>query len=649
MLQAFARLGALAALSMLSFATPVHAEDWQPIVAEDLQMKREPKAPNAAAINLYRQVDRNDSESEESVYSRIKILTEEGRKHANVELAYVRGSTSIRWLQARVIQPDGSIAEFDGTVYDKPLVKARGVRMMAKSFTLPNVRIGSIIEYRYRRTMPRGWVFDSRWILSDDLYTRHARFSLRPASGLVLRWSWPLGLPPGTREPEEERGVIRLETREVPAFVTEEYMPPENVMKFRVDFVYDTVESGQKDADAYWKAFSKRSNRSLQNFISAGRLLEQEVARVVQPGDSAETKARKLYAHAQKIRNLSFEREATEQEVKREKLDEIHSAKDVLKHGYAGADEITWYFYGLLKAAKLDASMTLISTRDDTFFDPRLMNSGQLNTCVVLLVLGSEGVFLDPGTPHMPFAFLPWNETAVKGLRLGRDEVEWVTTSLPSAAESRVERKVAVKLTPAGSLEGKVTVTYTGLEAAWRRLNQRHEDDTERREYLENDIKYDVPVGVELKLLNAPDWTGPDSDLVAEFDFRVPGWAVSAGNRSLLPIGLFSGTEKRAFEHSARVHPVYFSFPYRHTDEVRIELPAGWQVGSVPAARDSDIKVASYHSSAQASGGALVTRREFVMHTILIQQKYYSQVRDFYQAVRAGDEDQLVVTRGVAR
>ncbi len=649
MLQAFARLGALAALLFFTSVIPVRADDWQPVTPDELQMKREPKAPNAAAIYLYRQVDRNDYNSYENIYSRIKILTDEGRKHANVEIPYVKGASSVTSLEARVIQADGSIAEFDGTVYDKPLIKARGVKMMAKSFTLPNVVIGSIVEYRYRRTMPVGWAFDSRWLLSDDLFTRRAVFSLRPAAGLLLRWSWPLGLPTGTAAPVRERnGVIRMATQDVPAFVTEEYMPPEDVMKFRVEFVYEGEASDQRDPESYWKQFAKRSSRSLKNFVdSSGRVLEEEVARLVQPGDSAEDKARKLYARAQQIRNLSFERQATEQETQREKRSENHTAKDVLKHGYADADEVTWLLYGLLRAAKLDASLVLVSTRDDNFFDPQMMNSGQLNTCVVFVVMDKDAVFLDPGTPFMPFGFLPWSETAVKGMRLVGDGLQWVTTSLPGSDESRVERKVAMKLSTSGTLEGKVTVTYSGLEAAWRRINQRNEDATDRRKFLENDIEGDVPVGVDVKLVNEPDWNGSEANLVAEFDLRVQGWAVSAGNRALVPVGLFSGAEKRTFEHSARVHPLYFTFPYKHTDEVTLELPAGWQVSSVPKDRTADIKVAVYNSTAKASGEALILKREFVMNTVLIQQKYYSQVRDFYQAVRAGDEDQVVVTRGV--
>jgi hypothetical protein len=646
MLQGFARLGALAASLALALTSLAHAADWQPVTPAELQMKDEPKAPKAAAIYLYRQVDRDDANSDESIYSRIKILTEEGREYANVQIPYLQYTNTIRGLQARVIHPDGRIVEFDGTVYEKPLIKARGVRMMSKSFTLPAVEIGSIIEYRYRMSMPMGWAFNSRWLLSDDLFTRRAVFSLRPADGLLLRWSWPMGLPPDTAPPAKERGLIRLETHDVPAFVTEEYMPPEDAMKYRVQFIYEGEGSNQREEAAYWKAFGKRLNTQVQRFSKPSHALEQEVARLVQAGDPKEVKVRKLYARAQQVRNLSFEREVTEQETARAKLADNDDADDVLEHGYASAEHVTWFFYALLRAAKLDASLVLVSTRDDTFFDPRLMNARELNTCVVLVPLDDSQVFLDPGMPHMAFAYLPWSETAVRGMRLADDGGQWVNTTLPGPTESRVLRKVAVKLARNGTLEGKVTVTYSGLEASWRRISERNEDATERRKFLEQDIEADVPVGVDVKLTNSPDWAGSDAPLVAEFDFHVSGWAAAAGNRSLLPVALFGGSDRHTFEHSARVHPLYFRFPYQHTDEVAIELPPGWQVGTLPKTRSVDIKVASYSSTAQQAAGTLTLKRELALNAILINQKFYEQVRDFYQAVRAGDEDQIVITPG---
>ena len=189
-------------------------------------------------------------------------------------------------------------------------------------------------------------------------------------------------------------------------------------------------------------------------------------------------------------------------------------------------------------------------------------------------------------------------------------------------------------------------MTYTGLEASWRRITERNEDATDRRKFLEQDLEAGIPTGIDVKLTNTPDWTGSETPLVAEFELRVPGWAAAAGNRSLMPVGLFGGSEKHMFEHSARVHPLYFTFPYQHTDEVAIELPPGWQVSSVPKARTADIGVATYNSSAQITGSTLTIKRELALKTILVQQKFYAQVRDFYQAVRAGDEDQIVITPG---
>ncbi|HET7811472.1 MAG TPA: DUF3857 domain-containing protein [Steroidobacteraceae bacterium] len=647
MVQGIARL---APLLLLILAIPARAEQpWEPISPEELKMTSEPKAPKAPAIYLMRKVDRDDAQSTESVYLRIKVLTDEGRAFGNVEIAYIASQESIRALQARVVHADGSIVEFDGTIYDKPLLKAHGVKQMAKSFTLPGVDVGSIIEYRYRRQMRYGWIFDSRWLLSADLFTRYGKFSLRPADDWLLRWSWPIGLPPDTTQPLQTGGVIRLETHDVPAFVSEEYMPPENAMKFRVEFVYADPESNQRNEDDYWKAQTKRAYGRVKSFARTSKTLEQEVARLVQPGDSPETQARKLYARAQQLRNLSFERRATEQEVDREKLATNDTADDVLKHGYGDGDEVTLFFYALLRAAKIDASVLLVSTRDDYIFDPRMMNGHQLNTCVVMATFGNDTMYLDPGVSFMPFGYLPWNETGVQGLRLGpHGAVEWAVTSLPGPAESRVERKVVVKLDTSGTLEGKVTATYTGLEASRRRIAERNEDATERRKFLEDEIEADVPTGIDVKLTNSPDWTGAETPLVAEFEFSVPGWAAAAGNRALVPVGLFGGSEKHTFEHGARVHPLYFSHPYQHTDEISIELPPGWQVASMPKPRAVDIKVIKYGSSAQLNGTTLTLKRELLLNTIMIQQKFYPQVHDFFQAVRAGDEDQIVITRGAA-
>jgi hypothetical protein len=644
MIQGFARIRRGCVLGLMLFCLPAHADDWLPVSPDELQMKSEPKAPNVPAIYLYRQVDRDDNTPAETVYARIKVLTEEGRKFGNVEIPYARHVESIRGLQARTIRPDGTVIDFDGTVYDKQLVKMSDFAMMAKSFSLPNIEVGSIIEYRYRHIMAYGWVFNSRWLLSQDLFTRHAVFSLKPSGDFALRWSWPLGLPEGTKPPLRDRNLITLETRDVPAFVTEEYMPPEDLMKFRVDFIYETQESAQADLDKYWKAFGKRTHKALAKFVRDSRAMKEAVATIVQPNDSPETKVRKIYARVQQLRNLSFERSKTEQEIKRENLDEIDDAQDAWKHGYGDGLQLTWLFFALVRAADIEAHALLLPTRDRYFFDQRLMNSRQLNSNAVMVKLADRELFLDPGTPFTPFGLLPWEETAVTALKLNQDGGTWTNTPLHAPEQAQIQRKLIVKLSPNGTLEGKLTVAYTGIEAARRRLRFRNEDDAARKEFLENDVKAAVPTGIEVKLTNSPDWTASETPLLAELDFKAGGWASAAGKRALVPVGLFGGGEKHKFEHAARVHPLYFSFPYQHTDEVVIDLPPGWKVSSVPKPRVSDLKVAKYSMSSAAGESSLTIKRELMLNLTIVQTKFYPSIREFYQGVRAGDEEQAVVT-----
>src|SRR5208282_3677254 len=167
--------------SILFSASTRAGDEWQPIDPAELKMTSEPLAPGAPAIYLYRQVDRDDVRAEETVYARIKILTEEGRKYADVEIPFVKQQGNISGLRARSIRPDGTAVNFDGKVYEKTVVKARGFSFLAKTFTIPDVQAGSIIEYRYTSTWSQEWVYDSRWVLSEELFTKHAKFSLKPS------------------------------------------------------------------------------------------------------------------------------------------------------------------------------------------------------------------------------------------------------------------------------------------------------------------------------------------------------------------------------------------------------------------------------------------------------------------------------------
>jgi hypothetical protein len=628
-------------------ASTASGDEWQPISQEELKMASLPEAPGAPAVILYRQVDRDDGRSaHEFNYVRIKILTEEGRKYANVEIPFFKETGTVLGIKARSIRADGSIAQFDGKVYEQTIVKAKGFKYLAKTFTLPDVQIGSIIEYHYMTDYNEAYVYDSNWVLSNELFTMHAKFSLKPNPEFALRWNWPEGLPAGTQPPKEDHGTIRMEAQNIPAFLVEDFMPPENEMKFRVDFIYSDETSLEKDPAKFWKAESKKQNDKVENFVNKKKAMEQAVAQMVAPGDSQDAKLRKIYAKVQQLRNLNYENEKSQQEQKREKQKEVTNVEELIKRGYGNGTQITWLFMALARAAGFDASPVLVARRSDHFFKATVMNPRQLNDNVVLVKLDGKDLYVDPGTAFTPYGMLPWWETSVSGLRLGKDGGAWVETPLNDATQSKVERKTELKLDSEGTLTGKLTVTYWGSDAQSLRIEERIEDETSRKKLLEDMVRETVPAAIEVDLVNKPDWNGSSPSLQTEYSFKVPGWVAGAGKRALLPVGLFSSPEKSIFEHSGRVHPVYFHYPYRKIDDITIELPLGWKVSSLAKPVDQDVKAAAYTMKSEDNSGSLHVTRVLRSDLVMVPPNSYGALRAFFQVVRTGDEEQVVLQPG---
>jgi Domain of Unknown Function with PDB structure (DUF3857) len=626
---------------------------FQPISPEELKMTSEPRAPGAPAIILYRQVDRDDNgfTSHEDNYVRIKILTEEGRKQADVEIPFLKGNNDVEHLRARAIRPDGSVTDFDGKVYEKMIVKARGLQYMAKTFTLPDVQVGGIIEYSYSYDFKEYSLYESHWILSQDLFTKAAKFSLKPYRGSYntwhVRWSWQT-LPAGTNPPKQGGdAVVRLEANNIPAFQAEDFMPPENELKARVDFVYSDRDFG-KDVDQYWKNVGKDLNGQVEGFVNRRKAMEEAVVQIVSPNDSPDVKLRKIYDRVQQMRNTSYEVQKTEQEEKREKEKPPNNVEEVWRRGYADGRSLTWLFLGLVRAAGFDAYGAYVSDRSNYFFARELMDRTKLDANVVVVKVNGKDEYFDPGAAYTPFGFLGWPETGVAGLRLDKDGGSWIQTTLPEAAESRIERTAKLKLTDAGELEGKLTVTFTGLQAMVRRVEQRHGDDAGRKKFLEDQVREYIPVGTEVDLINQPDWKSSSLPLVAEFDVKIPGWASGAGRRALLPVGIFSAPEKHIFEHAERIHPIYFQFPSQKLDDVTIDLPLGWQIQSLPPPKTQDRHVVLYDMKAEKAANALHLTRKMTVDILLLDPKYYAALRGFFQVVRTGDEEQIVLQPGTA-
>lgn len=624
------------------------AQDFFPVSPDDLKMTGDPHVPGAPAIILFREVDRDDNgvTSHEDNYIRIKILTDAGRKYGDVEISFDKDTENVDNVHARTTQPDGRIVEFTGQVFEKTIAKARGLRYLAKTFTLPDVQVGSIIEYYYTINLREHLLFESRWILNDDeLFTRRARFTLMPYKAryghMSLRRSWQ-GLPPGVQPVEGPNHSFTMNVSDIPALDVEDFMPPPLEEEGRVDFIYED-RYFERDPVEYWRHVGKDWNGYLESFIGKPKAMQEAVSQIVLPADSSEVKLRKIYDRVQQLRNTTYEPQKTAQEEKRAKEKTAENVEQVWKRGYGNGIQLTWLFLALARAAGFDARGVWLSSRRQYFFDPKTMESWKLNTNVALVKLNGKDLYLDPGAAFTPFGMLLWSETATTGLALDKDGGTWIKTPLPASSESRIQRWAHLKLTNDGTLEGKFTVTYNGLSSMYHRLDGLNSDDAARRQYLEDDVKAQIPVEGQFELTNKPDWVNPRTPLVAEFDVKIPNWSSSAGKRIVMPAALFSAADRHVFEHSERVHPIYFAFPYENDDDVTIDLPEGWKVYSFPRPQKQAAQDLAYSLTAENDHTQLHLTRKLTLDVFLLDRGHYPAIRGFFQAVRNGDEQQIML------
>lgn len=631
-------------LCLLVAVAPLRAlafDDFKPVSPEELSMKDNPKQPGAHAMILELTDSEDDMEGTSFVYKRIKIFTDEGKKYADIEIPYFKGNFSISDIKARTIHPDGTVISFNGQVYDKVVVKSKTYKYQAKTFTMPDVQPGSVIEYRYRKGWERTLLYDTHWVLQEDLYLKKATYSIKPYHGDEYGFRYiGVGIPKGD-EVKESQGVYKLELHDMPAFDEERYAPPERELKPHFELFY-SEGSQELNPDKFWKQTGKDYNKAAEDFIGHRGGIANAVTGMVAPNDADESKLRKIYAKVQALRNLSFSREMTEQEAKRDNMKEVKNVEDVLKDGYGSHVQLNRLYAALVRAAGLDAKIVRVSERNETFFNKGLLNKNQLSAEIVLVAVDGKQYLLDPGTPMCPFNDLPWKMTGVQALQLDKDGGTFIQTPNLRADGAVTNRFANLKFED-GALKGEVTVFFARQEALTWRLAEITSDEAEFKKDLEDDMKAILPGGSTVTLTSLENQKDEDQPLGIHYKVELPFTGSIVGSRVLLPMEVFQYNNRNPFVHEQRQWPVYFSYPYQEIDQIDITMPAEYSVENVPAAKKNQTDFGYYDATWKVSGNQVSMLRRFAMLGILMPKPIYPQMRTFYDQMASSDQESVVM------
>ena len=653
------RYGFLVWVWLLALVPPAFSADWPPISPDELTMTALPQQPGAPAVVLLHEEVADDPNNYHSVYMRIKILTEAGRKYADVELPYVR-KFAISEISGRTLHPDGTVTPFQGKPFDKVVVKGPGFRVNVKTFTLPDVQVGSILDFRYSLRYSDRLFYPPHWAVQSELFQRKESFKFIPYEGDLIMAHGVIGSGvawtsylPNSIKPElhtrpmsslaskrQSASWVDLEMKDVPALIQEPYMPPERALRYRVDFYYQTLGNQQE----YWKQEGKYWNKDVEGFVNHNNDVKAALGQVVAASDTPEEKVRKIYAFVSQLENQSYTPERSQQEERAIGLKRNENADDVLRQKSGDHDELTRLFVSMVRAAGIPAWLIRVASRDEVFFDPAYLGTDQFAAELAIVQLNGKEVFLDPGTKYCPYGLIDWRYSAARGQRQSATKgTEFGEVPVTDYRQTRIQRVARVKLTEQGTYEGIVGVAFFGLEAVnYRQLGARTDREGRKKE-LEDLVKRWLPAPSVVTLTNEPEWDKTEGQLFAQFKVSGP-LAISAGRSWVVPIHIFQVNDKPMFAAAQRVNPVYFSYPWSTIDEVHLTLPPNAVVDSLPPNDEVNREYAMYKTvQKEEKPGTVFSRRDVIMAGIVFPVDRYKEVKEFFDKIKTGDDQQVIV------
>ena len=656
------RMGVFAA-AMFIGAVPMRAADqWVKPTPEELAMTSLPGYPGAPAVMLFHEEITKDDLHVVQHYERIKILTEKGKERANVELPFVSTSDSgdysgddktVTDIAGRTIHADGTVIPFTGKPYTKVLEKGDNVKVQARMFTLPDVEVGSIIEYRYSTRISDNVVEAPDWYIQDNIFTKTAHFMWYPTSrpvssgdeGVANSITWFPILPPGVTLEHHETPraeIYEVTAHDVKPQVEEEYMPPVRSFTYQVRFAYSGYRSGAE----FWKDKGKKWSKLENNFIGPDNTLKAATQTTIAGAQTQDEKLQKIYAAVMRLENTDFTRDRGRKEDQAEGLGKISTAGDVFKHGRGSSDQLAAVFVGMARAAGMKAYVMIVPDRSKRIFTASWMNFDQFDNTIAIVTVDGKERFFDPGQRYCAYGHLAWETTMVGGL-LGLRQTDGGTDFAGTPGENYTTTKTTrigdLSIDESGEVKGALSLTYTGSAALRWRQRALRGDEESLKHGLRTSVEEMLPKTMEVKVKSVDNLTDYEKPLVANFEVK-GALGTPTGKRMILPADVFLAETVSTFPHEKRELPVYFSYPQTIVDAVRIKFPATMSLEATPT--ETKVKfqdVGMYSMTAKPAADSITVQRSYLFNTVLILNKDYSDLRNFYSQMETKDKESVVL------
>ncbi|MDA0207392.1 MAG: DUF3857 and transglutaminase domain-containing protein [Acidobacteria bacterium] len=653
------------AAALGAWPAQIQAVDWDPVAPELLAVTAPRIDPNADSETISWQVWLEDRllggrqpQTMETQYLRVKIFTERGvEEQSTIDLVEAASDVQVSEIRGRTIKPDGTIVKLSkADVFERSVARSGGVHVNMRSFSMPNVEVGDIIEYQWVEYRDNTLVRYQRLDCQRDDPAWQIIYRVKPLAemmnyGYYMRTQdFGCAFDPRTEDRYGMTVFTRMETHDTPAYRDEPSMPPELAVRKWALVFYERDKF--TDPERFWQEYGKEVFELLKEEIREDKQVKEAAARITSGASSDAEKVQRLREFClTQIRSLSGDRADVSAE-ERANAEENKKPSETLSRSMGTGRDINMLFVALAGAAGVEARPAVLSDRSETFFNINFLNPYFLNDLIAATRLDGKWEFHDLSNPYLETGMLRWRHEGVAALITNPKpkEVEWVRTAMAEPVRSKSPREGTFTLEADGTLVGEVTQTYTGHRGIGAKELYDGLSERERIDRVESLLTGRLP-GAEVTNVQVQNADSREGLFGYSYSIRVPGYAAGTGQRLFIQPNYGMKNASPRFAVNDREQDIYFDYPWTQTDRYTMSLPDGFTLETPDAPEPFRASsVGSYDVNVkQQDGTKIIYERTFTWGeggAVVFGRDAYPQLKAIFDNQHQNDQHVMTARRG---
>ncbi|MFI5133561.1 MAG: DUF3857 domain-containing protein [Chitinophagales bacterium] len=611
----------------------------------DLLLKKCPFEPEASAMKLF---DIQEVEFEPSEYTskliterrvRIKIFNAEGYKYASIRIPYFnkRRTTKFKELSGMIYNLDSS-----GNVVVQKLEKKDFFKEKAEenvgviNFAFPNVKPGSVIEFRYTKIEKNIFQIDP-WVVQSEIPTAYA--SVTAITPVFSRLKEKIFGADTIQEKYDlltggkyERNKKTLFKENIRSFQPEPFMSSYRDNLLKVVFMLFPESNFFIDALTSPTAIWKFAGLSLLKSEFFGGQIKKAIPGTEKVIDSA----KKISSIADRI---SFIYETVKKRVpdKAEQTIYPNDLADAWNSKTGNTAEINLILLNLLEKADVECYPILVSTRDNGKVDTEFPSTGQLNGVDVLARDSSTVYLLDASLKFQSYNNPPLNVLNRQGFLLTKDTMQWVMIN-DDRPLSKQSINIWASVKENGTIEGNASCLFYNYAKSYM-LDSTIDDDDEDK-FLDK-----KPLGLKILSIKQENMENDNEPLLQKIEFTYE--PQQTGDYYFINPMLLSIKKANPFIKETRHSDIDFGCNQELTLTLNLDMPSNYQVDHLP----KNITVRAPDSSFffrrrfSVDSSQILLSQTFEIKRPLFDKEDYLAVKEFFDRVFALMAEEIILKK----